>query len=218
MVDSRLTLKSVIVVLYSRFLPSGVINIDILKTIKERRSTHAFKENEVDAAILKEIFTYGSYAPTHYMKEPWKIKLYQEKGKEAFVAAIIASYQRIGMLQTNDDPKTLKMTDSMSEFLLKIPHHAVIYFKKESAQVRYEEDYAAVSAFIQNSQLAAWEYGVGMLWTITPYMHDPLFAVDIGLDSDEFKIAAVMQIGYPKKVPLDKGRTPIEDKLEIVRE
>lgn len=190
--------------------------INILQAIKERRSTHSFKKEEVGEEVLKEIFTYASYAPTHYMKEPWNIKLYQVEGKKAFVDAIITSYQRIGMLKTDDDQKTKKMTDSMKGFLLDIPHHAVIYFKKEAAQVRYEEDYAAVCAFIQNAQLAAWEYGVGMLWTITPYMHDPGFAKDIGLDSDEYKIAAVMQIGYPEKVSRNKGRTPIEEKLDIV--
>lgn len=194
------------------------MNIDILQAIKQRRSTFAFKKQEVDAAILQAIFTYGSYAPTHYMKEPWNINLYQEKGKKAFVGAIIASYQRIGMLQKDNDPKTLKMIDSMSSFLLEIPHHALIYFKKEVEPVRYEEDYAAVCAFIQNAQLAAWEYGVGMLWTITPYMHDPGFADDIGLDSNEVKIAAVMQIGYPQHVARNKGRVPMEEKLTIINE
>lgn len=193
-----------------------MIIIDILKTIKARRSIHTFKEEEVDAAILKEIFTYGSYAPTHYMKEPWNIKMYQEAGKHKFVDAIISSYQRIGMIKTDESPKTLKMIDSMKNFLLEIPHHAVIYFEKDDNPVRYEEDYASVSAFIQNAQLAAWEYGVGMLWTITPYMHDPEFASEIGLNHDTMKIVAVMQIGYPKKVSHDKGRTAIEEKLEII--
>lgn len=54
-------------------------------------------------------------------------------------------------------------------------------------------------------QLAAWELGVGMLWTITPYMHDANFYDEIGLDIEKDKIAAVMQIGYPKKVPKSKG-------------
>lgn len=196
----------------------STIDNDILKTIKERRSTHAFKEEEVDQAILKEIFTYASYAPTHYMKEPWQIKLYQEKGKDAFIAAIITSYQRIGMLKRDNDPKTVKMADSMADFLLAIPHHALIYFTVEETPIRYEEDYAAVCAFIQNAQLAAWEYGVGMLWTITPFMHDSGFYEAIGLDYDKMKIAAVMQIGYPKKLSRDKGRTPIEHKLEMIRE
>ncbi|SET11024.1 Nitroreductase [Oceanobacillus limi] len=191
--------------------------ISILHTIKERRSVHAFEQKEVDLETLNEIFTYGTYAPSHYMKEPWNIKLYQENGKVNFVNSIIESYQRIGMLNKNEDPKTIKMINSMKEFLLAIPHHALIYFPKEQDLVRYEEEYAAVCAFIQNSQLAAWEQGVGMLWTITPYMHDPEFSRAIGLDPEKDKIAAVLQIGYPKSIPRNKGRTPIEEKLEVIR-
>ncbi|ALX50418.1 nitroreductase family protein [Lentibacillus amyloliquefaciens] len=195
-----------------------MIPIDLLTAIKARRSIHNFKHDEIDHATLREILTYGSYAPTHYMKEPWQIKLYEKGGKQNFVDAIIASYQRIGMLKTSDDDKTQKMIGSMKQFLLQIPHHALIYFKEETDHVRYEEEYAAVCAFIQNAQLAAWAYGIGMLWTITPYMHDKGFAEEIGLDSSSDKIAAVMQIGYPEKIPRDKGRTPIGDKLEFISE
>lgn len=184
----------------------------ILDIIKERRSIHSFQEKEVDMELLKAIFTYGSYAPTHYMKEPWKIKLYQGKGKETLIQSILNSYLRIGMLKKDQD----KTISSMKSFLMAIPHHAVIYFEKESNPVRYEEEYSAVCAFIQNAQLAAWELGVGMLWTITPYMHDAKFYDEIGLDKEEVKIAAVMQIGYPRKVPKSKGRTPIEHRMEII--
>ncbi|MGJ9457566.1 nitroreductase family protein [Oceanobacillus sp. CF4.6] len=192
--------------------------MDILKTMKERRSIHTFKKEEVKSEILKQIFTYGSYAPTHYMTEAWKIKLYQSKGRHAFIDAIITSYQRIGMIRRDDDPKTLRMIDSMKDFLMAIPHHALIYFEKDDDPIRYEEEYASVAAFIQNAQLAAWEYDVGMLWTITPYMHDPQFLAAIGLNSETTKLAAVLQIGYPKKVSRDKGRTPIEQKMEIIEE
>ena len=188
----------------------------MLHTIKERRSIHTFQEKEVGLEILKEIFTYGSYAPTHYMKEPWQIKLYQGNGKESLIAAIMNSYQRIGMIKNDQEPKTIKMIESMKNFLRAIPHHAVIYFEKEDDPVRYEEEYAAVCAFIQNAQIAAWEFNVGMLWTITPYMHDSDFYEEIGLDPASMKIAAVMQIGYPKKVPQYKVRTPIEEKIEII--
>lgn len=191
--------------------------MDVLEAIKDRRSIHTFKQIEVSDDILREIFTYGSYAPTHYMKEPWNIKLYQEQGKENFVNEIMNSYQRIGMLQTNDDAKTVKMIESMKQFLLAIPHHALIYFQVEEDPVRYEEEYAAVCAFIQNAQLAAWKFGVGMLWTITPYMHDPLFAQSLGIDGEKMKVAAVMQIGYPEAVPRNRGRTAVDEKLEIIR-
>src|SRR5699024_497345 len=190
--------------------------IDLLQVMKERQSINRFKKELVHRNRLKEIFTYASYAPTHYMKEPWNIYLYQEEGKVVLVDAIMTSYQRIGLIKNDNDPKTEKMIASMKQFLMDIPHHALIYFPLEEDPIRYEEEYAAVCAFIQNVQLAAWSYGVGMLWTVTPYMHDPHFMDDIELDKNRYKIAAVMQIGYPEKIPKNRGRTPIEEKWRII--
>lgn len=192
--------------------------MDILNVIKERRSTHTFKRENVDSKTLKHIFTYGSYAPTHYMTEAWQIKLYQSKGKVALIDSIIRSYQRIGLIKEDKNPKTLHMIKSIKDFLMAIPHHAVIYFEKPKDSIRYEEEFASVSAFIQNSQLAAWQYEVGMLWTIAPYMHDPEFLADIGLNNEKMKIVGVMQIGYPENVSRFRERTPIEQKLEIIDE
>ena len=190
--------------------------IDILETIKKRRSIHQFQTKEVPESVLEEIFSYGSWAPTHYMKEPWNIKIYQKAGKQLLVDAIIRSYQRLGMLRSDQTEKTRRSIQAMKNFLIHIPHHALIYFPITSDPVRYEEDYAAVCAFIQNSQLAAWSFNVGMLWTITPYMHDPEFAREVELDADEMKIAAVMQIGYPEKINKPKERTPIVNKMEFI--
>jgi len=194
-----------------------VRKIDVLEIIKERRSIHTFKKEEVPANILKDIFTYASWAPTHYMKEPWEMKIFEQEGKKKLINAIIKSYQRIGLIKNDEREKTIKTIEYMSQFLDNIPHHALIHFQIDSNKIRYEEDYSAVCAFIQNSQLAAWKFGVGMLWTITPFMHDPHFAHDIDLDAKQQKIAAVMQIGYPKSIPNKKFRTPIRNKLEFIR-
>lgn len=188
----------------------------ILKTIIERRSAFAFKKDEVELAALKEIFAYGSYAPTHYMTESWRVKLYQRTGKKDFVASIIKSYQRSGMLGSDDSEKTLRSIQAISQFLLDIPHHALIYYHKEQSLLRNEEEYSSVAAFIQNTQLAAWAYGVGVLWTITPYMYDKIFIEEIGLDDKKHKIAAVLQIGYPRKVSQMKKRSPVERFLEVI--
>src|SRR5699024_7950324 len=84
--------------------------------------------------------------------------------------------------------------------------------------IKFEEDYASVCAFIQNAQLAAWDKNIGMLWTITPFMHDPEFSSDINIDPNIYKIAAVMKIGYPSKIPDTKSRIHIEDKIKLIEE
>lgn len=120
-------------------------------------------------------------------------------------------------MKKGEDEKSRQTIQSIKRFLLDIPHHALIYMPIQKDSVRYEEEYAAVCAFIQNAQLAAWRFGIGMLWTITPYMHDPAFVSEIGLEHDKHKIVAVMQIGYPEKIPASKARTPIEEKMEMIK-
>src|SRR5690625_1611307 len=146
-------------------LRDGVDFMDVLQVIKNRRSIHTFQPQEVPDDILIDIFSYASYAPTHYMKEPWNIKMYQGEGRHKLIDESMASYKRLGMFETGSEVKTEKMIASMKDFLLDIPHHALIYMPIEEDPVRYEEEYAAVCAFIQNAQLAAWIFGVGMLWT-----------------------------------------------------
>lgn len=190
--------------------------MNILKTIKERRSTVAFQRTEIDTAILMEIFTYGSYAPTHYMTEAWRIKLFQKEGKQHLVTAIMNSYKRIGMLPAKDSLKAKKTWDAIANFLMKIPHHALIYYEKPQDPIRNEEEYSSIAAFIQNCQLAAWEHEIGVLWTIAPYMYDEKFIEEIGLNPNKHKIAAVLQIGYPEKVTKFKPRIPAADFVEII--
>ena len=192
------------------------MNIDILEAIQSRRSIHSFSEKLVEKNTLVDIFDHASWAPNHFMKQPWNVKMYQQAGKERFVKAIMNSYERLGMIQHNDEDKMKKMKQLIESFLLKIPHHALIYLPKSTDPIRSEEEYAAVCAFIQNAQLVGWKYKVGMLWTITPYMHDPLFIEEIGLDDKKFKIAAVLQVGYPEKIPEAKERIDIEQKLDFV--
>src|SRR5699024_10248448 len=132
------------------------------------------------------------------------------------VDAIMTSYQRIGLIKNDNDPKTEKMIASMKQFLMDILHHALIYFPLEEDPIRYEEEYAAVCAFIQNVQLAAWSYGVGMLWTVTPYMHDPHCMDVIGPDKKRYNIAAGMERGAPETIPIHRGRAAVEEEWRVI--
>src|SRR5699024_12456832 len=96
----------------------------------------------------------------------WNIYLYQEVGKVVLVDAIMTSYQRIGLIKNDNDPKTEKMIASMKQFLMDILHHALIYFPFEEDPIRYEEEYAAVCAFIHNVQVADWTYAMGVRWPV----------------------------------------------------
>ncbi|RWZ54963.1 nitroreductase [Halobacillus fulvus] len=189
--------------------------MNVMEAMKNRRSIHEFEQENVQREVLQDIFSTASWAPTHRMKEPWMIKVYEGAGREQYIAKVLESYEREGFFKGYGSEKTNRMQEGIRSFLKTIPHHALIYMEKDESVLKYEEDYAAVCAFIQNAQLAGWEKGVGMLWMTSPYIHDPEFVEAIGL-SDRYKVVGVLQMGYPKKVPAPKPRTHISQKLTFI--
>ncbi|WP_027956351.1 nitroreductase family protein [Halobacillus kuroshimensis] len=191
--------------------------MELGEAVKKRRSIHEYEPKLVEEDVLKNIFRTAAWAPTHRMKEPWNVHLYQEKGKERYAEAVLDSYERQGFFQGYDEEKSRRLKKGIGDFLLQIPHHALIYMPKDEDERKFEEDYAAVCAYVQNVQLLAWEAGVGVLWTTSPYLHDPEFAKGVGLDPSFYKLVSVLQIGYPKRIPKAKQRTDIGDKMKVIR-
>lgn len=187
--------------------------MDVQEAILGRRSIHEFKKEQVANGLLRQIFDQASWAPNHRMKQPWRMKIYQGEAINMYASHVLRSYERKGFFSSNDEHREEKMKEGIRNFLMNIPHHALVYMERDVDQMKYEEDYAAVCAFIQNAQLLAWEQGIGMLWTTSPYLHDAQFAVDIGLNERDYKLVSVLQVGYPSRIPQPKQRAPIDDNI-----
>ncbi|ELK47995.1 nitroreductase [Bacillus sp. SB49] len=190
--------------------------MELEDAILGRRSVHEYKQELVPEGVLEGIFTKASWAPTHHMKEPWNIYMYQGAGVKMYADNVLRSYERQGFFSGYKEDRQTKVREGIRDFLLRIPHHALIYMEKDPDKRKYDEDYAAVCAYIQNVQLLAWESGVGVLWTTNPYLYDSEFVRDIGLDPHIHRLVSVLQMGYPARVPKPKLRTEIGKKLSII--
>ncbi|MFD1040056.1 nitroreductase family protein [Virgibacillus byunsanensis] len=183
--------------------------------MRQRRTILDYKPDKVERRLLLELFNHAAYAPNHHMKEPWKIKIYEDQSRSAFGEKIVDSYIRLGLLKTLNEEKLKKARQSYDRFFTSVPHHALFYMEKEDhGGYLDDENYAAVCAFIQNFQLVAWEKGIGTMWTAKPTLLDKVFIRDIGLSPEQHRLIAVLQIGYPNKIPNGKERTSIEDSIE----
>ncbi|ASN05964.1 nitroreductase family protein [Virgibacillus necropolis] len=185
--------------------------------MQSRRTILDYKPDKIERHTLLELFRLASYAPNHHMKEPWMIKLYEDEARSSFGEKIVDSYIRLGLLKTLDEKKLQKARVSYDKFFRSVPHHALFYMEKEDGGGYIDdENYAAVCAFIQNFQLAAWNLGIGTMWTAKETLLDKVFIRDIGLSPDTHKLIAVVQIGYPNKVPKAKNRTSIQNAIEWI--
>ncbi|WP_133087811.1 nitroreductase family protein [Virgibacillus indicus] len=193
--------------------------IDLVKAMRERRTVLDYKPEKVEKGLLLELFNYASYAPNHHMKQPWKIKLYEDDARSPFGEKVVNSYIRLGLLKTKNEEKLNKARLAYDRFFTSVPHHALFYMEKEDdGGYLDDENFAAVCAFIQNFQLAAWEKGIGTMWTAKKTLLDEVFIRDIGLTPEKHKLIAVVQIGYPNKIPRMKERAPIEESIEWIKE
>lgn len=177
------------------------------RVIVSRRSIKSFKEDPVDLDEIIELLNIAKWAPNHKLTEPWRFQLYMGEGKEEFVQAFIKS-------QTSNNKELTDIVRNKAQYFREIPVHLVVIMPEDPRQRRWDEDYGAVSAFVQNFQLAAWERGIGMIWRTNDWIYDPVFRKSIGVKDGE-KIVATLMIGYPKHVPEAKPRTNIEEMLII---
>lgn len=73
-----------------------------------------------------------------------------------------------------------------------------------------DENLSAVSCFIQNFMLQAWDEGIGTFWSSVG--SSALGRRTLGV-SDEFEVVGVLAIGYPEEIMAAKERASIEDKI-----
>lgn len=178
------------------------------QNIISRRSIKSFKTDSIDIEEIIELLNVAKWAPNHKLTEPWSFQLYVDEGKKKFVQAYIDS-------QPTADGEVTKKVRNKANYFLDIPLHLVVVMPEDPRQRRWDEDYGAVSSFIQNFQLAAWERGIGMIWRSNDWVYDPIFREGIGVKPGE-KVVATLMIGYPKHVPDATLRTDIRELMTII--
>lgn len=181
-------------------------DMNVATVIKERRSIKRFKSDPIPKEVIFELLNIAAWAPNHGLREPWRFVLFMEEGREKLAEAIIHDPIKGGKK---------KSPEMIHEMIMTIPIHLLVVMQEDPRQKEWEEDYAAVCAFIQNLQLAAWEKGIGSIWKTNPYIYSPFFREKLGVKSGE-KVVGLIHTGYPEKVPEARPRTAIEEKINVI--
>lgn len=167
--------------------------------IAARRSIKQFNSDSVSTELIKELLDVAAWAPNHGLREPWRITLFTGEGKRVIANAM-----------ANHSPKK-----GEPESLMQIPAYLIVTIPQDPRQKERDEDHAAACMFIENFMLAAWERGLGSIMKTGPYIFNPRFLEEVGVQPGE-KLLGVIQVGYPAALPDARPRTPIEQKLTVV--
>lgn len=179
----------------------------VAEAIRTRRTIKKFKQEPVPMALIQELLDVAVWAPNHKMREPWRFMAFVDEGKEQLVTFLQEDKSRGRHAQP--------MKPAKVEHLLTTPVFVAVVMPVDPRPAIFEEDLAAVSALIQNFQLAAWERGVGVLWNTMSSIYSPELHGQIGVERGE-KLVALLQIGYPDAIPKERERTAVEERFTVI--
>jgi len=136
--------------------------MELRDAIINRRTIRRFTDKPVCKDLLIDLLSDAAWAPNHGHREPWEFLIFDETAQD------ILTNHVIGSLRPPPSEEGLKM---FKERLSKNPCSIVITMPNTPNHKISEEDFSAVSAFIQNFQLLAWEKQIGVVWKTDPYIY-----------------------------------------------
>ena len=174
----------------------------IARVIRERRSIKAnYLDHPVPQDLVLELLNDAVWAPNHGLREPWRFIFVPSENKTAFVEDLVQTFPEDAREQRR------RALSEPAAFL-------IVVMKEDPRQKQNDENFAAVSALIQNFQLLAWEKRLGVVWKTNPFIYEPKVRELLGVQGGE-RIVGILHLGYFEQIPPARERTPAEEKFVV---
>ncbi|GGC89376.1 nitroreductase family protein [Enterococcus wangshanyuanii] len=162
-----------------------MVSESIEQIIKERRTVRAVSDQSVSIEDIQALLEVASYAPFHSKEEPWSVVIVAgQDERRLFVEKIMDSYERLNIWARYDQQHLAASKKRTEEYYLSVPVTLIVTAPVHEKRKANLEAISAVSAFIQNFQLAAWSRNVGVTWRTVPIIFDDVFKQELGIGSD----------------------------------
>lgn len=189
--------------------------MDIIQSIKERRSYRSYLDQLVEEEKLQTILEAGRWAPSVMNLQPWKFFIIKKPDvKNQLKAACYETLQKI--FQASG----WKWVNKFSlEFLSEAPVIIVVAGdpKKTGADQFLPgrgTGYAfSCCAAVQNMHLAAHAVGLGTLW-FTLYETDKV--KELLSIPDELDVVSMIVLGYPAEAAVPVKRKPLDEMVTVI--
>lgn len=187
-----------------------VLNMDVFKAIRERRSIGKVKSTEVETEKIEKILDAATWAPNHHHTEPWKFFVLTGEGRRP-LGRTLAEIAKEKMEDPSSEENQTKLKKAeQNPFRAPVVITVAVTPSDNQKAVKIEE-VAAVNSAVQNMLLAAHAQGLGAIWrTGNPCYHvktKELFDL-----REEDDVLGFVYIGYPDIQPKEGKRILAKDK------
>lgn len=179
-------------------------SLSVRDAILQRRSVKVFNGQPVERDTLMTVLEDAKWAPNHGNREPWRLVV--ACGRE--LTELHTVLREFGVAKWKDLSED-DLAKQMKKFVTP-GAYAFVIVSEDVRQKERLEDYAAVSSYIQNAQLLAWDLGIGACWKTPPFIDAPKFREALGVKKAE-RIISMLQFGYFDEMPKAKPRKSVEE-------
>ncbi|WP_139991695.1 nitroreductase family protein [Paenibacillus paridis] len=175
----------------------------IERTIRDRRTIRSFSDKEISEETLIRLLNAAVWAPFHSRAEPWRFIVYMKDGRQAFADAVLSTYTQEELERYGEGARY--------EYEQETPVHIIVVIREDKHPGKMEDALLAAASLIQNLQLLAWEWGMGVVWKTHEFNREDAFKQKAGIMANE-KIVGTLHLGYftPDKIPKAKLRKQAE--------
>jgi nitroreductase len=184
--------------------------MDVERAIRERYTADSFRADPVPLGLITELLELAVWAPNHKRTEPWRFVVLHGTAAARYAAARAEMAAEAALAKDEDRDKVWAKTHAK---FARIPAYVAVVMRASDDRHRYEEDYAATAALIQNFLLAAHGRGLGTMWKT--YKDSPALRDLLGLRDDEV-VVGMIHLGYPDDAPGTRTRTPARERLTVL--
>jgi nitroreductase len=176
---------------------------EFARVLRGRRTIDQFLQTPVPVELVREALEVATWAPNHYVSEPWRFIL---PGKETVgrIVDLCAEVVSADKGPELGEHKRNTWSEKPGWLIVTCPH--------SDDALREKEDYAACCAAVQNFMLYLWKAGVGSKWTTGSITRDKRFFDIIGVNEETFFVVGMLWFGYPKITPT-QSRVPLDEVL-----
>ncbi len=177
--------------------------MELIETIKERKSIRKFKSDKIEKKIIEDIIYYGTLAPSAKNRQPWQFLVIDNIEIKEKIANIMIKYE----IDNNITGSSVKET---ARAMKEAPVLILIF--KEKNDKRLVGDCLSIGACAQNMVLRAVDLGISSL-LIRDFI-DVEYEIKKILNKEELELNYAISLGYQDQYPDRRPRKNINEIIE----
>lgn len=187
----------------------------VANAIKNRRTTKVprMKGQKIDHNVVEELLKLADTAPTHGNTEPWKFTVLSGTAFEQFAKDHSEMYWQ----HANPETRNATTRDNLAGFAHKASHLIIAQMKRTpNTKIPFLEEYAAVSAAVQNILIGASAAGIAAIWNTGGMTLKPEMKEYLKLEEPD-EVLGLIYLGYTDDpIHYEKApKKPFEEKISF---